>query len=267
MDITKYITFDRPVPFKGLQIHPVYMKDYAEFMSFSQVLTLEKNAIPDVEIISMSYLKFIYHMTMKDATEYPYLIMLDRLLSLCLQDESFNDIEESLKRYNYTEKGKPFFIINKEVYREEDFNEIKKIICEQNLIELPDPNISKEVRDSLEEAQRYKNKISGTKTGTLEDYIISLSIVTGWTMDYIQSLPIRKFIKAIKRYDNLIHYKIYLSASMSGMVEFKDKSFIKHWLSNIETEDRYKDVTVDLDELKGTISMESAKKKTQQQYK
>ena len=26
---------------------------------------------------------------------------------------------------------------------------------------------------------------------------------------------------------------------MSGMVEFKDKSFIKHWLSNLDGDDKY----------------------------
>ena len=38
-------------------------------------------------------------------------------------------------------------------------------ICEQNMIELPDLSISKEVRDSLEEAQRYRNKLNGVKYG------------------------------------------------------------------------------------------------------
>jgi len=73
-------------------------------------------------------------------------------------------------------------------------------------------------------------------------------------------MTIRKFLKSIRRMDNLIHYKIYLAASMSGMVEFKDKSFIKHWLSQLDDENKYSDVSVDLDEIQDKVSLESAKK-------
>jgi hypothetical protein len=63
--------------------------------------------------------------------------------------------------------------------------------------------------------------------------------------------------------DNLIHYKIYLAASMSGMVEFKDTSFIKHWLSNLEDNDKFGDITMDLDAVQGKMSLESAKQKNE----
>ena len=122
-----------------------------------------------------------------------------------------------------------------------------------------DKNISKEVRDSLEKAKRYKEKLSGTTPASFEDYIISLAVTTGWSYEYIYNLSIRKFFKSIQRLDNLIHYKIYLSASMSGMVEFKDKSFIKHWLSNLENKDKYADVSVGVDAVQNKLSLESAK--------
>ena len=115
------------------------------------------------------------------------------------------------------------------------------------------------MRDSLEKAREYKRRLSKEKPASLEDYIISIAVATGWEMEYIYSMPIRKFQKTISRLDNYIHYKIYLAASMSGMVEFKDKSFIKHWLSNLDTKDKYSDVSVDLDALQNKISLGSAK--------
>jgi len=75
-------------------------------------------------------------------------------------------------------------------------------------------------------------------------------------------MSVRKFINTIKRMDNLIHYKIYLAASMSGMVEFKDKSFIKHWLTGLEEDDKYGDVSINLDDMQNKVSLESAKKHT-----
>ena len=260
MNIDYYITYDLPVPYKNIEIYPVTVKDYMMFNYYAQCFQLEKNVIPNAKIISMSNLEYLYYKTQEDMEKTPYLIWFDRALALTLQKEkSFETIEKSISRYELDERGKPFFTINKEVYKPKDYEEIKSIICTQNLVELPDENISKKIRDSLENARKYKNKIQGTKPAPLEDYIISLSTVTGWTLEYIYSMSVRKFIKSIRRVDNYIHYKIYLSASMSGMVEFKDKSFIKHWLADIEETDKYKDVSVDLQEIQNKVSLESAK--------
>lgn len=260
MDINYYTTYDLVIPYKKLLFYPVVVKDYMMFSFCSKCLTVDKNVI-DTSFISMTDLEYLYYGTLKDTENTPYLMWFDRLLGLSLRDDkSFDDIGESIKRYNVDDNGKPFFIINGERYNSRDYKEIRLILSEQNLIELPDRTISKEVRDSLEEAREYKNRVQGSEPCSFEDYMISLSIATGWTLDYIYSMSARKFIKSVKRADNLIHYKIYLAASMSGMVEFKDKSFIKHWLTNLETKDSFSDVSIGLEETKDKISLESAKK-------
>jgi len=261
MDINYYINYDLPIPYRNINIYPVTVKEYLLFNAFSGSLTFEKNLIPDVKIISMTNLEYVFYSVQEDKEEnHPYLLWFDRLLHLCLKDEkSFESLEKSVERYKYDEKGKPFFIIGDEKYTFVDFDKMKAIICNQNLIELPDETISKEVRDSLEEARKYKERLSGEVPGSLEDYIVSLTIATGWTLEYVYSMPIRKFIKSIRRLDSLIHYKIYLSASMSGMVTFKDTSFVKHWLLGSADGGKYKDVSVDLDTIQRKVSMESAK--------
>jgi hemerythrin superfamily protein len=262
MDINYYIAFDLPVPYKNIMIYPATVKDYMLFTTCTGCLSLDKNSIPDAKILTMTDLEYLFYCFQDEGKKEPYLLWFDRLLSICLRDDkSFENIEESMKRYKYDQKGKPFFTIGDETYTFKDFAELKKIICLQNLVELPDENISKEVRDSLEKAKDYKSRISGTKPASLEDYIISLSIVTGWTFDYIYTLSIRKFTKSLRRLDNYIHYKIYLSATMSGMAHFEDTSFIKHWLSDIEEEDKYGDVSVDLSSIQSKVSLESAKPK------
>jgi len=260
MNLSYYLTYDLPVPYRNIKVYPVTVKDYILFNLYSQCFLLDKNSIPDAKIISMTELEYIYRATEGDAENKPYLLWLDRLFSLCFKEEdSFERIETSIGRYRMDGNRKPLFFIREEEYTSKDYDELKSIICEQNYIELPDESISKEVRDSLEKAQEYKNRISGVKPATLEDYFVSLSTVTGWTIDYIHSMTIRKFIKSIRRLDNYVHYRIYLAASMSGMVEFKDKSFIKHWLTNLDETDKYKDVTVNLDEMQKKVSLESAK--------
>ena len=268
-NLSIYFVFDDPVPYKKLKIYPVKVKEYHSFNLYATCLLIEKNAIPDPNIIRMTELEYIYYISssQNEKAYFPYVLFFDRLLSLVLNDKDFTDentgfadIEKSILRYKYNEKGKPTFTIDGEIYDSNDFEEIKKIIAEQNLLELPDENISKEVRDSLEKAREYKRKLSGEAPANFEDYLIALSVATSWTLDHIYNMSIRKFTKSIQRYDNMLHYKIYLSASMSGFVEFKDKSFIKHWLSNLDEKDKYKDVSLDYDALQKKISLESAKK-------
>jgi len=261
MDITYYLTYDLPVPYRNIKIYPVTVKDYLLFNVYASCLTIDKNSIPDPKIITMNNLEYIYYATNASPDKTPYVLWFDRLLDMCLKDdESFRNLEKSINRYDKDKKGKPFFTIGEEEYKSKDFEIIRKIIAEQNLVDLIDENISKEVRDSLEKAKEYKRKMSGGKPISFEDYIVSLSISTGWSLEFIYSMSIRKFFKSIRRMDNLIHYKIYLGASLSGMVEFKDKSFIKHWLSDIDSEGIYDDVSVDLDELQDKVSFESAKR-------
>jgi hypothetical protein len=260
MKYNVYTTYDSPVPYKALHIYPALIKDYIPFQYYAHCLLLDKNTIPDAKIISMTYLEYIFYATTNDFDNTPYLFWLDRLLSICLKDEDFENIDESMKRYRVDENGKPVFIIGEEVYTSSDFDKIKEIICEQNLLETPDEDVQKEVRDSLEKAREYKNKISGNKSGTFEDYIVSLAVTTGWTFDYIYNMSIRKFSKSVQRLDNLIHYKVYLGASLSGMVEFKDKSAIKHWLSDLDANERFSDVKVDVDSVEDKINFESAKR-------
>jgi len=237
------------------------MKDYYYFNTYSQCLTIDKNSIPDAKIISMTNLGYIFYCAENNIAETPYILWFDRLLSLSLKDDkSFEKSEESINRYGYNDKKRPIFVIGNETYTESDFDKIKEIIALQNMVELIDENISKEVRDSLEKAREFRNKVSGQKTGSIEDYMISLSISTGWKLEYIYSMTIRKFFKCIRRMNNLIHYKIYLAASLSGMVEFKNKTFIKHWLTDLDDEDKYSDVAIDLQEMEDKISFESAKK-------
>jgi hypothetical protein len=187
-----------------------------------------------------------------DNEENNVIAMFDGLLRLVLQKPNMEF------RAFYNEAGKPFFSVNGHVYDSSDFEEIRDIIVEQNLFELPNEMIQKSVRDRMEEARRFRAKVNNTKMASLEDQIIAVAIYTGWDLEKIYNLSIRKFIKTLQRSDHMLHAQIYLSASMSGFVEFKDKSVIKHWLAEI-TDNSDKDVTVSLEDVQSKINLSSAK--------
>ncbi|MFZ2992530.1 MAG: hypothetical protein WA061_02330 [Microgenomates group bacterium] len=218
--------FDEPVKYKTLRLHPVRMRDYFYFFGVSDILTVDKNSIPDMNIISMSYLDYLMAYS-NDENIYVQKVL--GILSICTKEEDISVYKTGENKFTLN--------IKKETYTPNDFDEIIKIICEQNLVEVPDFSIQKEIRDRMEEGKRLKSRESGHKMAPLEDQMVSLAMATGVPIESIYNMTFRKFSKALERVDLRMHYEIYLSASMSGFVSFKDKSFIKHWLSDTEKED------------------------------
>ncbi len=241
--------YDEPIKYKNLLIYPATVKDYLKFYFFSECLALDKNSINDVKIISMTYLEYLFKLSKWDefveyrkskkntldyseymlnffSKENSYILHFYSLLQLVTKNPELE------VRYGRNQKNKPVFIVDGNEYTSDDFEEIKQIICEYNMVELPDETIQKEIRDNMKKAQELRRKSSG-KMASLEDQIVCVMISSNLSLEQIYNLSIRKFSKILERADAKLHYEIYLSASMSGMVEFKDKSFIKHWMSDL----------------------------------
>ncbi len=249
-----YLAFDKPIPFKKLILYPVRMKDYYMLGYLSQCLMLEKTADPNPMVaISMTYLQYLFH---KAKDNLDIIQQLNGLLAMTLCE---NPNEEIDIKYKVGENNRPIIVIRGDEYNSDDFMEIREIIVEQNGLELPDERIQKNVRDAMEEARRFKTKLNGNKIASLEDQMLALSIYSGWDLDFIYNLTVRKFRKALMRANHMLYQKIYLQAQMSGMVTFKDKSVITGWLADIESDDKNSDVTVDLRDVESKVSFESAK--------
>lgn len=248
MDYTSFITTDRPIPYKELVFYPITVKDYYEFLWCVECLLIDKNAIPDIQVISMPYFQFLFYLA--DNGEAIHLAKLLSLLVMTtkLQSDDFKII---------TDNGRSKLLVNNVEYDSNDFTNIKKIILLQNDIDDIDETIEKELRDELARAEILRAKMSGMKPATFEEQIICLmTALPGLSLDSIYDMPVRKFNRALKRADHKLHYEIYLSASMSGMVTFKDQNAIKHWMIGLEEDNKYKDVTMGVDELHNKVATE-----------
>lgn len=242
----KELFYDEPIEYNGLSIYPVTMKEYIEFHLYVNCLLLDKNSIPDVSIISMSYLHFLYYIS--ETQKLPYVYMLKLLLFLVLHLTE----EEAEKMMFYVRDNKAYFSVKGKEYDSNDFDKISSIIMEQNGIRPIDNTIQKELRDALEEAENYKMRQNGYKICSLEEQMICVMISTPLKLEDIYNLTIRKFEKVLARVDAKLHYQIYLSASLSGFVKI-DNSSIKHWLSDLSNPDRYAGVKVDEEEFRNKI--------------
>lgn len=246
----RFLYYDKPIPYKGLNIYPATMQDYIDFQWSSNCLTVDKNSIPDVNIIQMSYLEFIFYSSVaqENVGTIPYLQMLNVLLRIVLHKKESEDI-----RFYMDDNGNALIQIDGEVYNSDDFDNISQIIMLQNDIEPVDETIQKELRDEMAKAKEIRMQQSKKKMGSLEDQIICVLISTPLKLQDVYELTIRKFEKVLQRVDAKLHYQVYLTASMSGFVKFEDKDAIKHWMSDFTPTDYYEDVKVDMEEMKNKI--------------
>ena len=261
-----YYLYDKPVPYKELTLYPVTMRDYYPFNYYSDCLVLENDAKVDPSKIKMSVLEYTKRVLNMNYLEFLYfnatqennlLSKLHAMLGLVLKREDFEIGKNIWYGYEEGESQRGIIKIDGIIYNGEDFDEIRTIISEANLIELPNMNTQREIREAIKVKRQMTSGTS--KMGDIEDLIVALSISTGFELEYIYDLPIRKFSKMLERVDAKLHYELYTTASLSGMVEFKDKSFIKHWLSNLKTNE-LDDVLMTLDSVKDKVSMNDLKK-------
>ena len=80
---------------------------------------------------------------------------------------------------------------------------------------------------------------------SVDDQLYSVSCVTGIDVKVIMNTwTINRFNEMLKACDRIIHYKIYRSAEMSGMVTFKNGIPVKSWLkSEDNSEGKMKTIT------------------------
>lgn len=302
--------YDDPVDFKKLKIYPVKVSEYLDFYNYIDCLQIDKNSVPDVNVISMSYLDYL--ISISDGSNY-YSSKMILLLKLCLHLRDFAIITEDEARVIYEsgknlllsklespEKDEDVIVINRSgnkswdeiskiikdefpdgmfyfdegdiiqivkkknksmiqikdgFYSSEDFDEIRKIILEQNDVEQINENIKKEVRDELDALQSKMNKLtSSVKMCDFEEQMICLSVTTGTSLDQIKQMTIRKFKKYIARIENIMTYEIYKPAILSGFISSKDKNFPLHWMADLSSDNKYSNILVNEDEIRSKIN-------------
>lgn len=236
-------------------IYPPLVTDFIIFYTCIDCLIINKNIIPDIKIIKMSYLDFLFYKSEQE-TDKVTLQKLCTILNLCLKlsNEDIRYVKDKDNKYK-------LYLKNIE-YNGEDFEEIRQIICLQSDIELPNENMHPDLKKALDEAQEYYNSIKGNgKTGTLEDQLDCIVAAnTGYKYEDLYKLTIRRFKRLLARVDYKLHYQIYKTAEMGGMVKFKKP--IENWTNDLTQtlEEKYANVMVDAEGLKAKVNMTDIQK-------
>jgi hypothetical protein len=298
--------YDKPAKYKDLTLYPVTVENAMEFDYYVGCLLVDKNSIPDVNIISMTYLDYLIKSTNEDNFYYHRLI---GLLNLCAKPEERVGIseEEAKDRYNsgkdvlisktenpetdsieinnekgiawdkaikliktsvgrnpfyfkedkiypFVKNGKTFIQIKDQFYTTTDFDNIKKIILDQNDVEQFDEKMRKSIRDDLEERRRIANKIKGTvKFCNFEEQMICLSIALCISLEEVKKMTLRKFKKYIARINHKMDYEIMTVSYSAAGVDGKKTPYPEHWMSDLNEKNKYSGITMSEEDLKNKV--------------
>ncbi len=233
--VKRYAAFDEPIPFKGLLIYPILLKQYYDFKVSYDILCIEKDKIPNPKIISMKYLDFIFSVVALDTnfvdekhdfTKGKYNIE-KLILILCLSLHVVaDDIRIIMSNGHYK------LIINSIEINSDDFDDFRRIILYQNLIDYNEEFVNPEVKEAMNEYYRSKNK--GIVMPTLEDKMSVISAVNGLSKKDFIEMTIREFDMIFEKCVDLVDYKIYKTAESSGNVKFETP--IEHWVYHKPTD-------------------------------
>ena len=165
-------------------------------------------------------------------------------------DKAQNDIKEYLMsiqicsdceqeryetiRYEYDKKRCLLFVDNIKITKR-DFDELRKVVCFQNMPDYDDDYIDPELKAELEEAARLRNP--NNVQPSLEKQECCIISSTGYTFETIKNISIRKLVMLLRTIDSKLHYFAYRQAEASGMVSFKGE--LNHWIYGESKEDKF----------------------------
>jgi len=231
----KYIELDKPIPFKDnrLLIQPILVDECFDFLQSIDILQIDKDTYGSIEEIQMSYLAYLYNL-MSDGDVLNLATKLDTILHLCVQIVG-SEYNPMFIKTNVDDKGRALIVFstfsdnaNHEGDIElnaREFDELKRIILHQNIVNFSDKYIDPYLRKAYNEYWDMKNR--DIEIPTIDKQIAIVQSMNGMSKQDIFNMTYRSFKILFDTCADKVDYQINKSAEMSG-VEFKHP--IEHWI-------------------------------------
>lgn len=224
-----YFWFDLPVEYKlknknVIKIYPISVKDSEMFLSWVDILTIDKNSLPNPEYISMSYLEFIVKtlITSKDENvAHTSTSKLVFILKLCLGWEEDINI-----RIN--DIGKPILVHGEIEINGKSFEDIRRIILYQNILDFDDSYINPDVKQAMTEVDEVKSK--NLVFPTLERKFAIISSHSGITKLQQLEMTYRSHSALFKEVCNEVEFVSARTGVMVGNMFSKQKIDFDDWV-------------------------------------
>lgn len=220
-----YFWQDKPVIYslgkdKKIEIYPILVKDSEIFISSIGALTIDKNSSSDPSIISMPYLQFL--LTIASQQNPSVIIQLNNILRLCLKWETAKILfDESGKISLYEEKENA-------VIKAKHFDDIRRIILYQNLLNYDDSYVNPEIKKTIEEYERTVNK--GVEIPSLERKISIITSHCGLTKENQMEMTYRAFTSLFEEVCGEIEFSTTRAVAILMNALSNNKNELDHWI-------------------------------------
>lgn len=230
----------KPIEELGLTFYPIQMCHYEEFLMYKDALTLRLSTLP-VKYAVKDYLNAIFALeidSVKNKGENIGLftrVIAIFMLSLRI-DCSIKDFIE--KRIKFRRFGKDDFEIDRIVVSQKEetveitaiefSTKLRKLIAEQNGVELPEEDLNTDLIKSQKELSELKNSEIKLNT-SIDSLIASVAYHSKISEREIDDWTIREFENRRKAIERDKKYTLYGQAEMGGMVSFKKGNPFPSW--------------------------------------
>lgn len=282
-----HLAFDEPLEYKTLSLYPAKLFYYSIFSSADECLDVSRLDERDLRLMRLPYLEYIYEKSLIDEDFKNRWNMLICILSIVLQEQSFDIIREDGRLYlKVYQRSKDYELLNKEYKKLQDevvdgyankkinndnikdyakkIDEIKekmfnivKIGSEEfedmrQLImiqnDIKPQHFNAETEKLLYEMKIKLNNTRKSKSNTtIEDLVTIVSYMTHIPQSEMQNLTIRRFNRYLDIALSKDEYYMYKSAELTGMVKMKTE--IPHWIKHYEPKGKFDDVLMNDDGL------------------
>lgn len=219
----KYFCNGYDVPYKLkdnriLNIKPILVKDYPYYEVAKLILELPKNEVNDIKVIKMSYLEYIEELIKVNND------LASNVITLCKLCFGYENVGFSKN------KGKTCLCLCDEneiveyIITSKDFDEIAKIILNQNDSSYDNRYINPEVKELME--SYYKAKAKNFRSPTLEEKKAYTTSKTGIKLNDLNEMTYRYFDLI---YNSSVNSEIYITQKMvQCSYKYEVKEDVKH---------------------------------------
>ena len=261
-----YFQNDEPIPYRlknavskdgsvsqdgyNLFIKPIKVKDWSVFNNCIDIIMHELQDYNSVEIIQMSYLEFLLNVLLEQVSDEEIsenAFKLSTVLSMSL------GIYEARKG---AFRNKPCLTLHDEsglavaLITPKEFNELKKIILFQNIINYDDRYLSPEIKKEIAEYEKIKYSNDSIVNPTLEKQKVFVISKTGISMKDINDMTYRTFTQVYNYNVNVDLYFAQKILQASQKYDMKEEAI--HPLFKKE-EDRLKSAFVSKSDFEGKM--------------
>ncbi len=204
----RYFCNGYDVPYKvkeggELNIKPILVKDYPYYEVAKSILEIPKNETNNIEVIKMSYLEFLITIISGSETHKDLFI---KICELCFGYVNIGIIEHNRKHCIALCDDES---IVKYIITPKEFDEISKIILNQNDAHYDGRYVSPDVKELMNEY--YKVKYSNTRSPSLEEKKAFITSKTGIDINIINEMTYRYFDLV---YSSSVNNDLYFAQKM-----------------------------------------------------